>query len=177
MVLISLTHRHTTDPHHRLLNLCGINSLLVWMSCAVASLRFRYALRAQQRALTDLPFRQPLFPLLPVLTLILGTVMLIAQGYAAVALEPFEARNVIATYIGFATFVLLYVGYALFERFRLGKTRHFVDLREADVDTDAVWGPGRVRRDAEELVTKVEGAKRAGGGRAPVWRRVLGNFY
>jgi len=139
------------------------------MSCGVISLRFRLALRAQARALTDLPFRQPLFPILPIFVLVLGTAMFIAQGYASVAIEPFEAANVVATYVGAGTFVLLYAGYTLYERFRLKAKRHFVDLRTADLDTDAVWGPGRTRRDVEETVPTKDGS--------PLWKRAARNVY
>jgi amino acid permease len=75
-----------------LLNLVGISSLLVWMSIGAISLRFRAAWRAQGRDLADLPFKQPLFPLLPIGVLVLGTAILVALGYSSVAIEPFEAR-------------------------------------------------------------------------------------
>jgi amino acid permease len=163
---LTLTHRF------RLLNLAGINALLVWMSCGIISLRFRRALRVQGRSLSDLPFLQPLFPLLPAFVLILGTMMFIAQGYAAIAIQPFEARNVVATYVGVATFVVLYVGYALYERYYLKRTVHFVVLLKADVDTDAVWGPGRIRRDVEEPHV-VATTSRAD----PLWKRVARQVY
>ncbi|KAH7104303.1 amino acid permease/ SLC12A domain-containing protein [Auriculariales sp. MPI-PUGE-AT-0066] len=153
-----------------LLNLAGINALLVWMSCGIISIRFRLALRAQNRALSDLPFLQPLYPLLPAFVLLLGTLMFIAQGYAAVAIQPFEARNVVATYVGIATFVVLYVGYTLYERFVLRRTRHFVELEKADLDTDAVWGPGRERRDVEETTVNKPTQE-------PLWRRAARHVY
>lgn len=75
-----------------LLNLTGISALLVWATIGVISLRFRAAWKAQGRTLTDLPYRQPLFPALPILTVVLGTLMFIAQGYAAVIQQPFSPR-------------------------------------------------------------------------------------
>ena len=75
-----------------LLNLTGISSLLVWGTIGVISLRFRAAWKAQGRTLADLPYRQPLFPLLPLGTVILAVLMFVAQGYAAVVQEPFSAR-------------------------------------------------------------------------------------
>ncbi|KAJ3505855.1 hypothetical protein NLJ89_g7194 [Agrocybe chaxingu] len=68
--------------------------------------------------------------------------MFVGQGYASVRQEPFEARNVVATYIGVALYTILYTGYTLYERFFLGRTQHFVPLAEVDLVTDAVWGPG-----------------------------------
>lgn len=75
-----------------LLNITGISALLVWVSIGGISLRFRAAYKAQGRALSDLPYRQPFFPLLPAGVVVLGTLMFIAEGYAAVRQDPFSAR-------------------------------------------------------------------------------------
>ena len=75
-----------------LLSATGVSSLLVWISIGFISLRFRQAYRAQGLSLSDLPYRQPLFPLLPIGVLVLGTLMFIALGYASVRQEPFNPR-------------------------------------------------------------------------------------
>ena len=75
-----------------LLNLTGISALLVWGSIGLVSLRFRWAWRVQERDTRDLPYTQPLYPLLPVTVVILATLMFIAQGYSAVIEQPFNAR-------------------------------------------------------------------------------------
>jgi amino acid permease len=75
-----------------LLNITGISALLVWTSIGIISLRFRHAYKKRGLSLSDLPYRQPLYPMLPVGVIVLGTLMFIAQGYAAVKQEPFEAR-------------------------------------------------------------------------------------
>ncbi|KAF9476781.1 hypothetical protein BDN70DRAFT_811712 [Pholiota conissans] len=125
-----------------LLNITGISALLVWISIGVISMRFRSAYAAQGRSFDDLPYRQPLYPLLPLGVVLLGTAMFIAEGYAAVRQEPFEPRNVVATYIGVALYIILYSGYTLYERLYLKRTTHFVPVLEVDLTTDAVWGPG-----------------------------------
>lgn len=48
----------------------------------------------------------------------------------------------VATYIGVALYIILYCGYSVYERFVLHRSTHFVPLREVDLVTDAVWGPG-----------------------------------
>ncbi|OCH90025.1 hypothetical protein OBBRIDRAFT_731645 [Obba rivulosa] len=148
-----------------LLNVTGISALLVWTSIGAISLRFRAAWRAQKRSTADLPFVQPLFPLLPAGALVLGTVMFVAQGYAAVAEQPFNPKNVVATYIGVALYILLYSGYTIYERV-ITKTRtYFVPLDAVDLDTDAVWAPGegeqvRAReREEREAAERETGAK------------------
>ncbi|KII94543.1 hypothetical protein PLICRDRAFT_33339 [Plicaturopsis crispa FD-325 SS-3] len=141
-----------------LLNLTGISALLVWGSIGLISLRFRWAYHAQGRALSDLPYRQPLFPLLPIGIVVLATLMFIAEGYSAVVEDPFEAKNVVATYVGVALYIILYGGYTLYERFHLKERQHFVPLLKVDFETDAVWGPGEgevIRsRDREEAEKK-----------------------
>ncbi|KIP02036.1 hypothetical protein PHLGIDRAFT_79723, partial [Phlebiopsis gigantea 11061_1 CR5-6] len=124
------------------INLTGISSLLVWATIGAISLRFRAAWRAQGRDLADLPYRQPLFPVLPLMVVVLGVLMFIAQGYAAVVQEPFSARNIVATYIGLGLYIVAYVGYTLWARFVVRAPHHFVPLDEVDLDTDAVWAPG-----------------------------------
>lgn len=74
------------------LNLTGISALLVWGTIGVVSLRFRWAWHAQGRSLEDLPYTQPLFPLLPLSVIVIAILMFIAQGYAAVMEQPFSAR-------------------------------------------------------------------------------------
>ena len=75
-----------------LLNLTGISALLVWGSIGIISYRFRVAYRTQGRSLDDLPYIQPLFPLLPIGVVVLATLMFIAEGYSAVRQEPFSVK-------------------------------------------------------------------------------------
>ena len=48
----------------------------------------------------------------------------------------------VATYIGVALYLILFCGYLVYERFYLGKNRHFRPKHEVDLATDAVWKPG-----------------------------------
>ncbi|RDB20075.1 Lysine-specific permease [Hypsizygus marmoreus] len=125
-----------------LLNITGISALLVWTSIGFISLRFRHAYLAQGLSLSDLPYRQPIYPLLPIGVIVLGTLMFIAQGYAAVRQDPLEAKNVVATYIGVALYIILYAGYSVYERVYQQRSQHFVPTSEVDFVTDAVWKPG-----------------------------------
>ncbi|KAG6915914.1 hypothetical protein DXG01_009284 [Tephrocybe rancida] len=124
-----------------LLNMTGISALLVWTSIGAISLRFRHAYTARGLSLKNLPYRQPLYPILPLGVIILGTLMFVAQGYSAVRVEPFEAKNVVATYIGVALYVVLYGGYSIYE-WRSGNNCHWVRTADMDFVTSAVWAPG-----------------------------------
>ncbi|KAF9008051.1 amino acid permease-domain-containing protein [Cyathus striatus] len=134
-------------PHHDvgssvvfswLLSITGISALLVWTSIGVISLRFRRAYKAKGLYLAALPHRRPLSPLFPVGLVILGMLMFIAQGYAAVVQDPFDHQNVVATYIGVADYVILYAGYTIYERVFEGRKSHFVPLKEVDFVSYAV---------------------------------------
>ncbi|KAH8092518.1 amino acid permease-domain-containing protein [Cristinia sonorae] len=167
-----------------LLNLVGISALLVWGSIGIISIRFRLAWNAQGRSLTDLPYVQPLFPVLPVGTVILASLMFAANGWAAVKGGDFDPRNVVATYIGVVLYAILYAGYTIWQRFFLAPAlrpeTHFVPLFQVDLDTDAVWRKGEgvlVReREREEKERKIQ---EEGGRFGLAWwlRKVGKNVY
>jgi len=155
-----------------LINLTGISALLVWGTIGLISIRFRMAYKAQGRNIADLPYRQPLYPVLPILVIVLATLMFAAEGYAAVKQEPFEAKNVVATYIGVAVYIVLYLGYILYERFALSRRKHFVSLEEVDLDTDAVWKPGegKMMRERDAMAKARQSAAQES---VPRWRRLI----
>lgn len=156
------------------INLTGISSLLVWGTIGVISLRFRAAWKAQGRDLADLPYTQPLFPVLPWLVVVLCVLMFIAQGYASVVEQPFSVRNIVATYIGLVLYIVAYIGYALWEKWVIKAPHHFVPIMQVDLDTDAVWRPGEGKlvreREAGEERLKEE-AEAAHPGLRYYWRR------
>ncbi|KAL4245745.1 hypothetical protein ABKN59_001626 [Abortiporus biennis] len=141
------------------LNIVGISALLVWGSIGLISLRFRQAWNAQGRNLRDLPYTQPLFPLLPVTTVVLAVLMFIGEGYAAAMSDPFDWRNIVATYIGVAFYALLFIGFIIYQRYFLREPRIFIPILEVDLDTDAVWKQGEgdiIRQRDRELKEKKE---------------------
>ncbi|KAH9884943.1 amino acid permease/ SLC12A domain-containing protein [Cubamyces lactineus] len=162
-----------------LLDLTGISSLLVWGTIGVISLRFRAAWRAQGRSLSDLPYRQPIFPILPIATVVLSILMFAAQGYSSVVQQPFSPQNIVATYIGLVVYIACYIGYWIYERFWLGQTTHLVPLLEVDLDTDAVWQPGggeKLRAQEAEAREKRDAEDLAAGKRTKVMLRKVGRY-
>ena len=75
-----------------LVKIIGISALVAWTSIGVISIRFREAYKAQGLLLSDLPYRQPFYPLLPICVIVLGIMMSIASGYSSVIQEPFDFR-------------------------------------------------------------------------------------
>ena len=75
-----------------LIKTIGISALITWTSIGVISIRFRQAYKAQGLSLSDLPYQQPLYPLLPIGVIVLGVVMSVASGYASIIQKPFDFR-------------------------------------------------------------------------------------
>ena len=65
-------------------------------SIGFISIRFWQAYKAQELSLSDLPYQQPFYPLLPIGVIVLGIVMCITAGYFAVIQKPFNFRVSIA---------------------------------------------------------------------------------
>ena len=74
-------------------------------------------------------------------------------------------QNVVATYIGVALYIILFLGYMIYERFWEGKTTHFIPKSKVDLASDAVWEPGQgdqIRaQDQKESEEKVSSMKLA----------------
>ena len=64
-----------------LINIIGISALLAWTSIGFISIRFPQAYKAQELSMSDLPYQQPFYPLLPIGVIVLGIVMCITAGY------------------------------------------------------------------------------------------------
>lgn len=67
-----------------LIQVTGISGILTWMCIAIIHIRFRMAFKAQNRdPKSELVFLSPLYPLGPIIALILGIIIVIGQGYVA----------------------------------------------------------------------------------------------
>jgi amino acid permease len=81
-------------------------------------------------------------------------------------------QNVVATYVGLAVYVLLYVGYTIYQRIAMPGVPHFVPLLEADLDSDAVWGPGEGAAIKEQEAQKRKEIMAHGS-----WRERMATFF
>ncbi|QNP97028.1 YALIA101S01e03686g1_1 [Yarrowia lipolytica] len=121
------------------MNITGASAILTWMSIGFVSIRFRQALKVQGIPLTDLPLKQPLYPLLPILILVLGGFLFAGMGYASVKQDPFSWKNPFGTYLGVAVFAICYFGWKGWNY----KTDKFVRSADADLISGRVWSPGQ----------------------------------
>jgi amino acid permease len=116
-VLFCLQQRtHSCLLPIRFINLIGVNSLFTWIAIAAINLRFRRAFKAQNRDLSDLPFRAPFAPFLALSTIVLGLLMFSAQGWSATTYGDTGsalAQDMLAVYVG-SMCILLLPQYVLF---------------------------------------------------------------
>ncbi|KAJ3086101.1 hypothetical protein HK102_013513 [Quaeritorhiza haematococci] len=94
----------------------------------IIHIRFRAALKAQGRAIKDLPYVAPWFPVGDVVSVLLGIGIVFGEGYAAAKSVPFQLQNVVAVYLGLPLFFGLYIFYKIRHKTRM------VDPAEADLD-------------------------------------------
>jgi amino acid permease len=120
------------------MNITGASAILTWMSIGLISIRFRMALKAQNRYISDLPFKQPLYPLLPITIIILGLFLFIGMGYSSTQWEPFSWTNVFGTYLGVGVFIGTYIFWKVYK----WNDVKFIKSSEADLDTGVVWPHG-----------------------------------
>ena len=97
-----------------LIKTIGISALITWTSIGFISLRFRQVYSARGLSLSDLPYQQPLYPLLPIGVVVLGIVMSVALGYSSVIQKPFDFRASTLLLINFNfNFLKIYILYFL----------------------------------------------------------------
>ncbi|GAA5831043.1 hypothetical protein JCM3766R1_006215 [Sporobolomyces carnicolor] len=157
-----------------LISVTGILALVTWLSIAIINMRFRLAFKRQARSLDDLPFKAPFSPFLAIGVILLGVLMLAANGWAPTTYgdSPSQlAKDEVAVWIGLAYFAVLYIGFSIHQRFT-SKTPHFVPLAEADLDTGAVWGPGGGREWREKEALEKQELKREKGTKGYFLHRV-----
>ncbi|OLL26405.1 Lysine-specific permease [Neolecta irregularis DAH-3] len=129
------------------LNVTGISALITWASVAWINVRFRRAFIYQGRSIDDLPYRQPFYPLLPIVTLFMASIMFIGETYAALK-PPFDWRKIFGTYLGLIVFVICYASYKYIRK------TSFVHYGDCDFESDATWGPGDGQRERDRVVAK-----------------------
>lgn len=81
-----------------LINISGLSGFITWVGVAICHYRFRRAYVAQGKDVSDLPYKAPLFPLGPIVALLMCLLVIAGQNYNAIfAGHWFE---VVSAYIG-----------------------------------------------------------------------------
>ncbi|GAA5948701.1 hypothetical protein JCM3765_004979 [Sporobolomyces pararoseus] len=162
-----------------LISVTGILALVTWLSIAIINIRFRLAFKRQGRSLEDLPFKAPLSPFLAIWVILLGVLMLAANGWAPTTYgdTPSQlAKDEVAVWIGLAYFLILYVGYSIHQNLTTD-TPHFVPLAEVDLKTGAVWGEGGGREWREKEASEKQELKKEKGTRGYILHKIKDSLW
>lgn len=89
-----------------LINVSGLSGFIVWVGIAWSHFRFRRAWIRQGRNVSELPYVAPLFPLGPLLAIVLLLVVIIGQNTQAVVNG--QVLEVVSAYIGLPVFLAVW---------------------------------------------------------------------
>lgn len=109
-------------------NIVGVSNQLSWISIGVSSLRFRAGLKAQGREHL-LPFKNWTYPYGPIIVVVLGTVIVLVQGWSCFS-PTFSPIDFVSYYIELPIFALMIVVW------KLVKGTKFRKASEMDLVTD-----------------------------------------
>lgn len=113
-----------------LVNASGLAGFLTWMGIAWCHFNFRRAYVRQGGDPADLPYRASLFPLGPIVALIMCAVVIIGQGADFISDPSGNAMKLLAAYVGLPLFV------AVWGIHKLATGSKKVDLAQANLGRD-----------------------------------------
>ncbi|KAL8823149.1 MAG: hypothetical protein Q9191_006132 [Dirinaria sp. TL-2023a] len=141
-------------------NIVGVSNQLSWIAIGIASLRFRAAIKAQNKDHL-LPYKNWTYPWGPWFSIILNSFLVLVQGWSSFS-PSFSTVTFFSLYIELLIMLVMYVGWKALKRTRI------VRLQDMDLETDT--------HSAAELETPLD----AGGSRTrwrerayTVWRWLL----
>ncbi|MGG7077065.1 amino acid permease [Clostridium sardiniense] len=91
----------------------GLAGFIAWLGIAACHYRFRRAYIHQGRDLKDLPYKAKMFPVGPIIALLLCAVVIVGQGFAYIKPEGIEWMGIISSYIGIPLFIILWSYYKI----------------------------------------------------------------
>ncbi|EEB09119.1 hypothetical protein SJAG_04296 [Schizosaccharomyces japonicus yFS275] len=113
-----------------LLRLVGVSNQIAWISIAISSLRFRRALKVQNKE-NRLNFKNWTYPWGPILVIVFNIVVLFLQGLES--LQPFQFIAFLSYYIEAFLFILTF----FYWKFRTCTS--IIPLKEMDLEKDCVY--------------------------------------
>ncbi|MDO5033860.1 MAG: amino acid permease [Actinomycetaceae bacterium] len=109
-----------------LVTVSGLSGFIVWAGVAWSHYRFRKAFTAQGHDPSELPFRSKLFPLGPVIALIMVLAVIFGQNMEIFS-GLFNVGAIFSTYVGLIVFLLLWAGHKIVTKSKM------VDPKTADL--------------------------------------------
>ena len=113
-----------------LVSASGLSGFIAWLGIAMCHYRFRRAFVAQGKDLNQLKYRAKLYPIGPIIALVLCIVSVLGQGYANIGPNGVNWSELIASYIGIPLFLIIYFGYKIKHKTKL------IPLEEVDLTVE-----------------------------------------
>lgn len=104
----------------------GLTGFIAWLGIAVSHFRFRKAVKMHYPDLHILKYKAPLYPIGPILALVMGIAVIIGQDLKV--FTHFNLLNFTISYIGIPIFLATYLYY------KIKYKTHVVDLSTIDFD-------------------------------------------
>lgn len=109
-------------------SIVGVSNQLSWVAIGIASLRFRTAIRVQNKEHL-LPFKNWTYPWGPWFCIILNSFLILVQGWSSFS-PSFNVATFFSLYIELPIMLVMYMGWKLLKRTKI------VKLSEMDLETD-----------------------------------------
>ncbi|KAL4805433.1 amino acid permease/ SLC12A domain-containing protein [Aspergillus unguis] len=109
-------------------NIVGVSNQLSWISIGITSIRFRSALRKQNKTHL-LPFRNPTYPFGPWICVVLNIVIVLVQGWSCFS-PTFDGVSFVSLYVELPIMLGMYILWKVIKRTSI------VKLAEVDLETD-----------------------------------------
>lgn len=121
------------DAFNWMLSLSGLSSIFTWMSINLAHIRFRAAMKAQNRPDSELAFKAPLGSWGSVYGFVMNFLVLAAQLWLSIfplGTAP-NATSFFQGYLGVPVVIISWIGYKIYQR----SWRILIPAKDIDLDT------------------------------------------
>ncbi|SEN01083.1 lysine-specific permease [Ligilactobacillus sp. WC1T17] len=126
-LLTFITSIYGNTVYMILVNAVGLTGFITWFGIGIAHFRFRRALKVQHISLDNLVYKAKWFPIGPILTIVICTLVTLAQDIQAV--KNLDWLSILTTYGAVFVFILLFVGYKVKYKTKL------IPLDQVDLST------------------------------------------
>ena len=107
----------------------GLAGFISWLGIAICHYRFRKAYMHQGKDLKELPYKAKLFPVGPIIALVLCAIVIVGQGFSYITPQGIQWMGIISSYIGIPLFIILWIYYKVKYKTKVVKLDE-VDLEE-----------------------------------------------
>ena len=109
-------------------SIVGVSNQLSWIAIGVASLRFRSAIKAQNKQHL-LPYKNWTYPWGPWFSVLLNSFLVLVQGWSSFS-PSFSVVTFFSLYVELPIMLVMYLGWKMLKRTKV------VRLHEMDLETD-----------------------------------------